>query len=342
MIAAAGVRLSAALALFFLGGCTGDKVVIGAQNRDGQGSDGGTDARATVGCSGNPAPSASPKDGFLSMDVKGTKRQYVLELPTGYDGVTPVPVLLAFHGSGAGISAQTFLGPDYGNVRAGAAGRVLLVGPNAQSLRGTSGWVDFSGDQGNGVTQGDVDFFDALVSQLQADYCVDAGRIFAMGHGDGAILANQLACLRGNILRGVAPFAGYGPDESQGVACTGKVAAFIGHDPYEGDIAQCGRVTGGSCPWSFLWADTGWPTTLFWTNENGCSGAGTMPTAPFAGDGTTGAPLPCKSMSGCSRGYPVTLCLYDYWNQEDGPHAFPVQWGAGAAADFFLSLPKVQ
>ena len=36
----------------------------------------------------------------------------------------------------------------------------------------------------------------------------------------------------------------------------------------------------------------------------------------------------------------MTLCLYDSWNQEDGPHAFPIPWGARAATDFFLALPK--
>jgi hypothetical protein len=37
----------------------------------------------------------------------------------------------------------------------------------------------------------------------------------------------------------------------------------------------------------------------------------------------------------------VTLCLYDYSNQWDGPHAFPVEWAANAVTDFFLALPKV-
>jgi poly(3-hydroxybutyrate) depolymerase len=139
----------------------------------------------------------------------------------------------------------------------------------------------------------DVDFFDALVAQLEANYCMDAGRIFAMGHGDGAIIANQLACLRGNILRGVGPFGGAGPADRAGASCTGKVAALVGHNPNEGDAVQCGKVTGGSCPWTLLWADTGWPTTQYWARQNGCSDPGAMPTTPFAGNGTTGNPLPC-------------------------------------------------
>ena len=65
-----------------------------------------------------------------------------------------------------------------------------------------------------------------------------------------------------------------------------------------------------------------------------------MPTTPFAGNGTTGDPLPCQSLAGCDASYPVTFCLYDYWDQMSGPHAFPVPWGAGAATDFFLALPR--
>jgi hypothetical protein len=161
-----------------------------------------------------------------------------------------------------------------------------------------------------------------------------------MGHGDGAIIANQLACLRGNILRGVGPFGGAGPAERASVSCTGKVAALVGHNPNEGDAVLCGRVTGGSCPWTLLWAETGWPTTQYWARQNGCSDPGPMPTAPFAGNGTTGDPLPCQSLAGCGADYPVTLCLHDYWTQVDGPHAFPAPWGARAATDFFLTLPR--
>jgi len=66
-----------------------------------------------------------------------------------------------------------------------------------------------------------------------------------------------------------------------------------------------------------------------------------MPTAAFAGDSTTGNPLPCKAYAGCNANYPVTLCLQTYNDKWDGPHAFPVQWGAKAVTDFFLALPKV-
>ena len=112
---------------------------------------------------------------------------------------------------------------------------------------------------------------------------------FAMGHGDGAMIANQLACLRGNVLRGVAPFAGAGPDQSLGSTCTGKVAAFIGHDPERGRRRPVRESHRGSCPWTLLWAtrdgrphNTGPRRTAAPTRRS-------MPTAPFAGDGATGS-----------------------------------------------------
>jgi poly(3-hydroxybutyrate) depolymerase len=339
-----GAVVAGVLLACSFGACAIDPVVIGAQGGGGPRTDGGTatggagGTSGMVGCTANPTPSTSPPDGYLSIDVNGTARQYILELPTVYDGTTPVPVLFAFHG--ASTDAQLFLGQGYGDVRAGAAGRVLLVGPNALVRNGQTAWVDPSGGQRDGVLPEDVDFFDALVAELMANYCIDAGRVFAMGHGDGAILSNHLACLRGDVIRGVGPFSGAGP-AILGTRCIGKVAAFIGHNPKEGDPVECAQVSGGSCPWTLLWAETGWPTTQYWTQQDGCADPGAMPTVPLAGDGTTGAPPPCTSFVGCDGNYPVTLCLYDYWNQSIGPHAFPVQWGARLMTDFFLALASV-
>lgn len=330
------MRAMALLLCVLPGACTSGRVVIGEKLKDGQAPDGGVGGG---GCMGNASPPTSPANGYLDIDVNGTARQYVLELPTSYDGTTPVSVLFAFHGSGT--SGQAFLGQDYGNVRGGVAGRVLLVAPNALPGSGLFAWVNRSGDQGNGVTRANLDLFDAILGNLKANYCIDAGRVFAMGHGDGAIISNQLACLRGDAVRGVGAFAGAGPEESRAVSCTGKVAVLVGHNPKEGDAAECARVTGGSCPWTLLWADTGWPTTQYWAQKNGCADPGVMPTAAFAGDGYTGNPLPCQTLAGCGD-YPVTLCLYDYWNRWDGPHALPNPWAARAATDFFLALPRVR
>ncbi|MBN1609056.1 MAG: hypothetical protein JW940_20680 [Polyangiaceae bacterium] len=306
------------------GGGTGWPIRADGSSGKGAGGDTGTAAETsaagsggTPGCNGNATPPTSPSNGYLTIDVNGTSRQYALELSTGYDGRTPQPVLFALHGNGA--TAQNFLGSGYGNVRAGLAGRAILVGLEGLSRNGQTGWLaNISSD----IEQVDYDFFDAVVTQLEAIYCIDPRRMFAIGHGAGAYFVNQLGCLRSSVLRGVAPFAGGGPDGG----CGGKVAAFIGWNPYETVVA---------------WSTFGWPTTQFWTNRNGCSDPGVMPTAPYPGDGTAGDPLPCQAFAGCDPNYPVSLCLYDYSDRLDGNDAFPLQWGGRAATDFFLALPNV-
>jgi poly(3-hydroxybutyrate) depolymerase len=297
---------------------------------------GGTSGSTTIpGCNGNATPPTSPSSGYLTIDVNGTSREYVLELPTGYDGNTPQPVLFAFHGTTS--NGQQFIGNYYGGVRKAAAGRVILVAPSGLVRNGQTGWVG-----SGGIEQVDIDFFDALVAQLRANYCVDPGRIFSMGHSAGAMMSNQLGCVRSDVLRGVGPFAGAGPMEYGGTKCGGKVAAFIGHNPKEGDPTECAKFDGGVCPWVVKWATTGWPTTQFWIKKNGCTPPDAMPTEAFPGDSKTGNPLPCQTLAGCDPSYPLTLCLYDYSSQWDGPHAFPVEWGAKAVTDFFLALPKVE
>jgi polyhydroxybutyrate depolymerase len=299
-------------------GADRDSGAAGAGSTSAGGS-GGTSAGSTgtVGCNGNAAPPTSPPNGYLTIDVNGTSREYALELSAGYDGTTPQPVLIALHGNT--VTAQDFLGSGYGNVRNGVAGRAILVGLEGLSRNGQTGWMTSISAT---IEQADYDFFDAVIAQLEANYCVDPGRIFAIGHGAGAYFTNQLGCLRSGVLRGVGPFAGGGPDGG----CSGKAAAFIGWNPSETVV-----------PWSTF----GWFTTKFWTQQNGCGDPGAMPTAPYPGDGTTGSPAPCQPFVGCDPSYPVTLCLYDYSDPLDGNDAFPLQWGGRAATDFFLALPRV-
>ena len=304
--------------------------------------DGG--GKGSDGCNGNAKPPTSPSDGYLTIDVKGTSREYALELPTGYDGKTPAPVMFAFHGTTT--DGQKLLGTGYGNLRAGAGGRVILVAPNGLARTGgDTGWLD-TGGRGSEINQEDVDFFDALVALLKANYCIDTGRIFAMGHSAGGLISNYLGCVRGNILRGIGPFSGWGPTTSAGgrtisAQCVGKVATFVGHNPKEGDPDECAKLSGGKCPWVVDWETLGWPTVQHWTSKDSCGDIGAMPTAALEGNSTTGDPPPCKSFTGCPADYPVRLCLYDYANQNIGPHAFPTPWGAKAVTDFFLGLPKV-
>jgi poly(3-hydroxybutyrate) depolymerase len=118
---------------------------------------------------------------------------YLLTLPNGYDGKSPVPLVFAFHGrtrshltmhdTDASHLADE-LGPRY------AVAYVKSVGPG----------FDQPSDN--------LRIFDALYAQLSRRYCIDTEQVFALGHSSGAAFSELLACERGSRLRGVAAVAG--------------------------------------------------------------------------------------------------------------------------------------
>jgi polyhydroxybutyrate depolymerase len=76
---------------------------------------------------------ATPPSGNPSINAAGLNRTYVLVLPGGYDGKTPWPVVLAFHGTTS--NGAQFIGQYYGNVKNGVAKRAIIVAPDG--LNGT-------------------------------------------------------------------------------------------------------------------------------------------------------------------------------------------------------------
>src|SRR5262249_57738455 len=70
------------------------------------------------------------------------------------------------------------------------------------------------GNAGAGCGEGgmnmvdDVGFVGAILDKLQADVCVDTGRIYATGMSNGGFLSHRLACELSNRIAAVAPVAG--------------------------------------------------------------------------------------------------------------------------------------
>jgi polyhydroxybutyrate depolymerase len=62
------------------------------------------------------------------------------------------------------------------------------------------------------------------MAQVEANHCVDEGKVFAAGTSSGAWLSNYLACARGNVIRGTAADPG-GLQFAHGT-CTGGAAVM--------------------------------------------------------------------------------------------------------------------
>jgi poly(3-hydroxybutyrate) depolymerase len=199
-----------------------------------------------------------------SMVMAGaTNRPYSVRLPTGYDSMRAYPVIVLLHGCGSGTNNVAMEKP---------------AGADAILIRGTGSASGTCWDtSANGP---DVAFFDAMVKDVEARFCTDEHRFFAVGYSSGSWLVNQLTCIRADILRGAASVTG---GEAASGQCGGPVARIFIHDKDDttnvisgSEKARDRQLTQNSCDKS---------------------------AAPTAVD-----PSPCKLYQGCTAGYPVEWC----------------------------------
>jgi len=178
-----------------------------------------TPASPSPGCGQKAALSS----GEQSIEVGGVTRTYVLDVPAGYDGTAPQPLVFAFHG--ATTSGEFFRSRFYGNLLSTMADAAILVHPDA--LGDPTAWDNTA----------DVPFFDAMLEQLSAELCVDSERVFATGHSSGGFFTNTLGCQRGDVLRAIAPVSAGGPFRFGGAGCTGEVAVWLAHAENDETVA---------------------------------------------------------------------------------------------------------
>lgn len=224
------------------------------------------------GC-GKPAPAGAHEQKVTAL---GRARSYKVVVPSGYQPSTPYPVVFALHGNGgnaSGVRAAL-------DLERHAHGRAIFVYPE-----GVGGGWDLDSESGKNR---DVALFDAVLLSLHQSLCLDERRVFVTGFSNGAYMANQLACRRGERIRAVATHAGGGPYENAGatyddqghLVCPGKaVAALVVHGMSDRTVAP----------------SEGQKSIDHWSFANRCSG-GSSPSGPPA----------CASMNGCVQ--PVVAC----------------------------------
>jgi polyhydroxybutyrate depolymerase len=222
------------------GGTTGGVSGMGGKAGAGGSAGGG---EVAPGCGNTAAPKGAQN---LTIQVNGKARTYLLFVPNGYDSKKPIPLIFAWHSSGAsGAESRKYykLEPVTGD---GA----IIVYPN-----GLNGGWDVSA---NGV---DMKFFDLLLESISKAYCVDQARVFSTGYSFGGIMSNSLACDRGSKLRAFAPVEGAFFDGAK--SCPTPVPAWIVHASNDPTV-------------SFA---SGQAARDIWLKTNGCSTT-TMPTTP--------------------------------------------------------------
>lgn len=248
------------------GGAGGASAAAGGGAGGGSAGAGGkSSATPSAGC-GMAAP--QPIGGWSerpTLNVDGKNRQWWVWLPSGYVPTRAYPVVFTFHGCG---------GPNNFIPMQEETGSEAIV------VRGTGA------DDGcwtYGAEGDDVKFFDAMLAALQAQYCMDTSRVFAMGYSSGGWMTNTLECSRGDKLRATGTLSG--GRAGNGMNCKGKFARATVHD-----------LNDPTNPFDTQGASKELDRVLA---QNHC-----MTNVPPVME----APAPCARYQGCDAGYPVIAC----------------------------------
>lgn len=141
----------------------------------------------------------------LEWNINGVARKALVYIPVTAKSVN-TPVVFAFHGHG-GTMQNIYRTRGFDKLW----GEAIFICP--QGLNTPGKLVDPEGKQ-SGWTMGDItsnnrdlQFFDAMLKTLRADYKIDNSRIYATGHSNGGGFAYLLWAARGNEFAAFAPTA---------------------------------------------------------------------------------------------------------------------------------------
>lgn len=140
-----------------------------------------------------------------SLLVDGRTRTFLVHPPKGWDGKTPVPLLLLFHGGG-GSGRQALA--TYGLIEVSDREGFLLVAPNGNGkmkdlLLTWNVYYGFGYAQEQNVD--DIGFVKELVKHLREHYPIDPSRIFATGISNGGALCYWVAASPDHPFAAIAP-----------------------------------------------------------------------------------------------------------------------------------------
>ncbi|NLR94035.1 alpha/beta hydrolase family esterase [Flammeovirga agarivorans] len=130
-----------------------------------------------------------------TVEVNGTKREYTIYIPSTYDGTSPLPILLSFHGL---TSNMEF---NYGYTKfheLAEEENFIVIHPNGISNK----WVLTNN---NNI---DVDFVQILLDHVESSMNVDMNRIYSTGMSMGGFFSFHLACHLTDRIAAIASVTG--------------------------------------------------------------------------------------------------------------------------------------
>ena len=164
-------------------------------------------------------------------------REYVLHIPTSYDGTAAVPLVFNLHA----FASNPPLQDNWSELPVkGEEEGFIVVTP--QGTLNTSGVPHWNSGKLPAPEPDDVAFLSELLTELESQLCVDATRVYSTGLSNGAFMSSQLACSIPNRIAAIAPVAGvrFFDDCSSApvpvIAFHGTADPLVSFGPIEGTV----------------------------------------------------------------------------------------------------------
>lgn len=220
--------------------------------------------------------------------------EYFAIFPDGWDGRTPLPVILSAHGYGG--SPDSLLVRDDIRDPYSDGGVLWLVPEGADRSWATRN----SPETDDGGHRDDVRFLGRVLDDAAERWSVDRSRVAASGFSQGASMASELGCLDPERWGVVMPVSGtfWQPVPA---SCAGEVPVRHTHGTLDPTWPLSGRAIG-----PFHQGAVG-DAMATWASAAGCD----PEPVPRSEAGRT-----CSVYTGCAGGE-VRVCFHD------GAHAFP-------------------
>jgi hypothetical protein len=178
------------------GGAGGTATGAGGTAAAGAGGSGagGAPAGLSAGCSKAPTIASSNYNNghHIAITVGGMAREYILNVPTNYDNTHPYKFVIAYHELNG--NDDEMYRNSYYHLLPLSNNTTIFVAPNGQ--QNGANCTQASGCGWPNPNDSDMLFADAVVSQIEQNFCVDTNRIFATGWSYGASMSEQTACER--------------------------------------------------------------------------------------------------------------------------------------------------
>ncbi|MDO8803380.1 MAG: PHB depolymerase family esterase [Elusimicrobiota bacterium] len=153
----------------------------------------------------------------FKIEAGGYTRAYRVYSPQNLEKTKKYPLLVILHGGG---------GTGKGMPRLTRGGFEALADANGAILAYPDGldknWNDYRADKSRKAQRENIDdvaFITAMLDAIAGTYPVDAGRVYAAGISNGAMMSYTLACRAAERFAAIAPVAGAMP-ENLAPACS--------------------------------------------------------------------------------------------------------------------------